>query len=151
MSWEKESLFKAAITALKAKIEELKSEQKAISEGILEDNKSSAGDKFETGREMLTQDLRQVEIQIEKNIEGLEELYRIQAIKNTQSEVKEGSLVKLGSEWFLISISFGVLHFDNEKVFLLSKNAPLGQLLIGKKEKDQVQFRGKPEVIEEII
>lgn len=151
MNWEKESLFKAAISALKAKIEELKSEQKAISEGILEDNKSSAGDKFETGREMLTQDLRQVEIQIEKNLESLEELYRIQAIKNTHAEVNEGSLVKLGSEWFLISISFGLLNYENGKVFLLSKNAPLGQLLMGKKEKEQVLFRGKPEVIERII
>ncbi|SDC58509.1 hypothetical protein SAMN04488104_100240 [Algoriphagus faecimaris] len=150
MSLEKESLFKAAITALKAKIEELKSEQKAISDGILEDNKSSAGDKFETSREMLTQDLRQVENQIEKNQEDLEELYRIQAIKNTQSEVKEGSLIKLGTEWFLISISFGLLNFENEKVFLLSKNAPLGQLLLGKKENEEVLFRGKPHPIVEI-
>ncbi|WP_297337279.1 hypothetical protein [Algoriphagus sp.] len=151
MSVDKETLFKAAISALKTKIEELKSEQKAISEGILEDNKSSAGDKFETGREMLTQDLRQVELQIEKNLESLEELYRIQAIKNTQSEIKEGSLVKLGSEWFLISISFGLLNFEGNQVFLLSRNAPLGQLLMGKKVSQQVQFRGKDQKIEEII
>jgi transcription elongation GreA/GreB family factor len=35
-------------------------------------------------------------------------------------------------------------------VFLLSENSPLGQSLIGKKENEEIQFRGKPMKILEI-
>ncbi len=143
----KEKIFQAAIRQLKEKISLLQQERKAVSEGILEDTKSSAGDKFETGREMMTQDLKTIESTIEKLQEDLEEIYRVQSIKSNSEAVREGSLIQLGTDFFLISASIGQLEVDGKKYFLLSRNSPLGQVLIGKKKGENVLFRGKPQAI----
>ncbi|WP_144605480.1 hypothetical protein [Algoriphagus algorifonticola] len=143
----KEKIFQAAIRQLKEKISLLQQERKAVSEGILEDTKSSAGDKFETGREMMTQDLKTIESTIEKLQEDLEEIYRVQSIKSNSEAVREGSLIQLGTDFFLISASIGQLEVEGKKYFLLSRNSPLGQLLIGKKKGENVLFRGKPQAI----
>jgi transcription elongation GreA/GreB family factor len=36
-------------------------------------------------------------------------------------------------------------------VFLLSKNSPLGELLVGKKKDEVIQFRGKPQTITSLL
>jgi transcription elongation GreA/GreB family factor len=147
----KAKIYQAAINQLKDKENLLTTERKNIIESILEDEKSSAGDKYETGRETMTQDLNTIEGQIKQGKSDLEELYRLHTIKETPSSVQEGALVKLGQDWFLIAVSIGALKVGDSKVFLMSKNSPLGELLIGKKHKDQVSFRGKVLSIEELV
>ncbi|WP_332913157.1 hypothetical protein [Algoriphagus boritolerans] len=120
-------------------------------ESILEEEKNSAGDKYETSRETITQDLNTIEKQIKQSKLDLEELYRLQTIKDTPASVQEGALVRLGADWFLMAVSIGQVKIEDTKVFLMSKDSPLGELLIGKKKKDQVSFRGKIQLIEELI
>ncbi len=146
----KSKAYQAAISYVKEKLHLLTEERKAIHEGILEETKSSAGDKFETSREMMTQDLLTVEGQLKQCNFDLEELLRLQTIKETPITVQEGSLLKLGTDWFLLTVSLGQLNVANEKVFFLSKNSPLGQTLVGIKKNDQVAFRGKSQSVTEI-
>ena len=147
----KAKVYQSALTLLKEKNRLLNEERSAMLEGILEETKSSAGDKFETSREMMTQDLMTLELQIKQSKADLEEIQRLQAIKETAPSVQEGSMVKLGSDLFMLAVSLGQINVEDKKVYLLSKNSPLGQLLIGKKKHDQVNFRGKNHPIEEII
>ncbi len=146
----KAKVYQTAIDLLKQKETLLAEERKNIIESILEEEKNSAGDKYETSRETMTQDLNSLEKQIKQSKLDLEELYRLNTIKDTPPTVQEGALVKLGTEWFLLAVSIGQVKVDDAKVFLLSKNSPLGELLIGKKKKEQVNFRGKLQVIEEL-
>lgn len=146
----KAKVYQTAIDQLKQKETLLAEERKNIIESILEEEKNSAGDKYETSRETMTQDLNSLEKQIKQSKLDLEELYRLNTIKDTPPTVQEGALVKLGTEWFLLAVSIGQIKVDDAKVFLLSKNSPLGELLIGKKKKEQVNFRGKMQVIEEL-
>jgi len=146
----KAKVYQTAIDLLKQKETLLAEERKNIIESILEEEKNSAGDKYETSRETMTQDLNSLEKQIKQSKLDLEELYRLNTIKDTPPTVQEGALVKLGTEWFLLAVSIGQIKVDDAKVFLLSKNSPLGELLIGKKKKEQVNFRGKMQVIEEL-
>ncbi len=125
--------------------------EKNMIESILEEEKNSAGDKYETSRETITQDLNTIEKQIKQSKLDLEELYRLQTIKDTPASVQEGALVRLGADWFLMAVSIGQVKIEDTKVFLMSKDSPLGELLIGKKKKDQVSFRGKIQLIEELI
>jgi transcription elongation GreA/GreB family factor len=146
----KAKVYQTAINQLKQKETLLAEERKNIIESILEEEKNSAGDKYETSRETMTQDLNSLEKQIKQSKLDLEELYRLNTIKDTPPTVQEGALVKLGTEWFLLAVSIGQVKVDETKVFLLSKNSPLGELLIGKKKKEQINFRGKMQVIEEL-
>lgn len=147
----KTKVYQAALTLLKEKNRLLNEERSAMLDGILEETKSSAGDKFETSREMMTQDLMTLELQIKQSKVDLDEIQRLQAIKETAPSVQEGSMVKLGSDWFMLAVSLGQINVEDKKVYLLSKNSPLGQLILGKKKNDQVNFRGKNQPIEEII
>ena len=146
----KAKVYQTAIDQLKQKETLLAEERKNIIESILEEEKNSAGDKYETSRETMTQDLNSLEKQIKQSKLDLEELYRLNTIKDTPPTVQEGALVKLGTEWFLLAVSIGQVKVNDDKVFLLSKNSPLGELLIGKKKKEQINFRGKMQVIEEL-
>lgn len=147
----KAKVYQSALTLLNEKNRLLKEERNTMLEGILEETKSSAGDKFETSREMMTQDLMTLEIQLKQSKVDLDEIQRLQAIKETAPTVQEGSMVKLGSDWFMLAVSIGQINVDDQKVYLLSKNSPLGQLILGKKKNDQVNFRGKNQLIEELV
>lgn len=147
----KAKVYQAALTLLKEKNRLLNEERANMLEGILEETKSSAGDKFETSREMMTQDLMTLELQIRQSKLDLDEIQRLQAIKETAPSVQEGSMVKLGSDMFLLAVSIGQINVEDQKVYLLSKNAPLGQILIGKKKTEIINFRGKNIPIEEIV
>jgi transcription elongation GreA/GreB family factor len=146
----KSAVYQTAINQLKQKAALLAEERKNIIESILEEEKNSAGDKYETSRETMTQDLNSLEKQIKQSSLDMEELYRLQTIKDTPPTVQEGALVQLGSEWFLLAVSVGQVKVGDKSVFLLSKNSPLGELLVGKKKGEVVQFRGKPQSITEI-
>ena len=147
----KANVYQTAINQLKEKETLLATERKNIIESILEDEKSSAGDKYETGRETMTQDLNTIEGRIKQGKADLDELYRLQTIKESPASVQEGALIKLGADWFLIAVSIGAVKVGDAKVFLMSRNSPLGELLIGKKKHDQVNFRGKQHKIEELV
>lgn len=146
----KTALYQAAISQLKQKEALLAEERKNIIESILEEEKNSAGDKYETSRETMTQDLNSLEKQIKQSSLDLDELYRLQTIKDTPPTVQEGALVQLGADWFLLAVSVGMVKVADKQVFLLSKSAPLGELLVGKKKGEFIQFRGKQLAITEI-
>ena len=146
----KSAVYQIAISQLKQKEALLAEERKNIIESILEEEKNSAGDKHETSRETMTQDLNSLEKQIKQSNLDLEELYRLQTIKDTPPTVQEGALVQLGTEWFLLAVSMGQVKVGDKSVFLLSKNSPLGELLVGKKKGEAIQFRGKSQSINEI-
>ena len=147
----KNAVYQTAIAQLKQKEALLAEERKNIIESILEEEKTSAGDKYETSRENMTQDLNSLEKQIKQSKLDLEELYRLQAIKDTPPTVQEGALLQLGTDWFLLAVSIGQVKVDDKQVFLLSKNSPLGELLVGKKKNEAIQFRGKPQTITTLI
>ena len=146
----KNAVYQTAISQLKQKEALLAEERKNIIESILEEEKNSAGDKYETSRETMTQDLNSLEKQIKQSKLDLDELYRLQAIKDTPPTVQEGALVQLGTDWFMLAVSIGQVKVADKQVFLLSKNSQLGELLVGKKKKEAIQFRGKPQTITEI-
>ena len=147
----KAAVYQTAITQLKQKEALLAEERKNIIESILEEEKNSAGDKYETSRETMTQDLNSLEKQIKQGKLDLEELYRLQAIKDTPPTVQEGALVQLGTDWFLLAVSIGQVKVGDKQVFLLSKNSPLGELLVGKKLNESLLFRGKLQPISALL
>ena len=147
----KSAVYQTAISQLKQKEALLAEQRKNIIESILEEEKNSAGDKYETSRENMTQDLNSLEKQIKQSKLDLDELYRLQSIKDTPPTVQEGALVQLGTDWFLLAVSVGQVKIDDKQVFLLSKNSPLGELLLGKKKNEAIQFRGKPQTITELV
>ena len=119
-------------------------------ESANDDTKSSAGDKFETGREMMQQE-------IDRNRKQLEEAKKmkiaLEQIENYQASeiVQSGSLVITNFGKFYISISRGQIQVDGTNYFAISPVSPIGLLLIRQKIGHEFQFNGKTIIIEAIF
>ena len=104
--------------------------------------KSSAGDKYETARAMG---------QIDREMNGRmyeqarQERLILEKI-NPQlplSSVGLGSLVKTTMGDFFVSVGAGVITLNGKNVMVISPQAPIGQILMGKAAQETFEFRGK--------
>ncbi|WKV13180.1 hypothetical protein [Marivirga harenae] len=127
---------------------ELSKEIASIRESIGSDTKSSAGDKYETGREMMNQEKDKLQSQLVNINRQLGTLHQINPSEENL-EIRFGSLVKTELAKYFISISYGKMSIDGEDVFLISAITPLAQLMIGKTAGDKIIFNGKEIVIEQ--
>ena len=114
-----------------------------------DDTKSSAGDKFETTREMMQQDISRNESLLMDAKQNLQLLNSVKGIA-AGDRVKNGSLVHTNQGKFYISISAGQLSVGKEVFFAISAASPIGQLLMGKKAGDSFTFNGKSYLLESI-
>ncbi len=104
-----------------------------------EEGKSSAGDKYETGRAM-------AQLEIEKNTVQLAEAIRLKQVLNQAATLKPsekaslGSLIKTSNGYYYLSISIGPVKIDSETVFVISQASPIGRLLTGTGKNDKITF-----------
>ncbi|SIN95169.1 hypothetical protein [Algoriphagus halophilus] len=150
MNGFKHQVFQAAIDLLEERKSLLANELSSLQLSIKEETKSSAGDKYETGREMMRQEIGKVENQFKQNQQLLQEFQHLLNTSKDSEKITEGSLLQWGEDLLFISASLGELVVDGKKVFLLSKNSPLGQVLMGKTKGQEVSFRGKSKRINEV-
>lgn len=109
------------------KLEQLIAETRASNN----DTKSSMGDKYETSREMLQQEINNLQIQLNEHLKSLQILKNIQPISH--KTVGLGSFVETEKGKFFIAISLGELSFNQEKIFVISAESPLAKVMNGKK------------------
>ena len=115
-----------------------------IVESLESETKSTAGDKHETDRAMMDIEREQ----LGARLDVAEQQYQI--LKNIrQRDIKPsknihiGSLVKTTKAIYYIAVSVGAITLDNETVYVISKESPIGMLLMNKTEKDTFEFNGE--------
>jgi transcription elongation GreA/GreB family factor len=111
------------------------------------DTKSSAGDKYETGRAMMQQEMNQAEKRLAQIKAMKNELNRL-PLEESSNEIIPGSLVKTTTGLFFIGVSLGKVEIGNQLIFAISTASPIGKLLHLKKEGDTVLFNGQEQKIE---
>jgi len=111
------------------------------------DTKSSAGDKYETGRAMMQQEMDQAEKRLAQIKALKNELNRL-PLEESSNEIIPGSLVKTTTGLFFIGVSLGKVEIGDELIFAISTASPLGKLLHLKKEGDTILFNGQEQKIE---
>ena len=121
----------------------------ATQQAANEETKSSAGDKYETGRAMMQQET-------DRNQAQLNEAKKLMVALNnirwnfTSKTAEAGSLVLTNSGKFYIAISAGTLTFNGEVFFAISPASPIGLKLKGLKAGDELSLNGKNYKIESI-
>ena len=144
----KKTIIERIANELNKKLEELNRHISATKESRDSDTKSSAGDKFETSREMAQIELNNLESQAAKTAKQLNELHQIST--QPQERISIGSLVKTNKGTYFISIPFGKIIITENTYFVISMASPIGQLFQGKKAGDVMSFNGNEMVIEEV-
>lgn len=135
---------------LLVRLEELKQTIKGLRASSSDDTKSSMGDKYETSREMMQQDINRLDKQLADNNFLLFNLRAIK-LKFDSKTVSFGSIARTTLGNFFIAVSLGEINFSNQQIIVISIASPLGKQLNGKKEGDIFILNGKEERILEII
>ncbi|WP_185286087.1 GreA/GreB family elongation factor [Chryseobacterium indologenes] len=95
------------------------------------DTKSSMGDKYETGREMLQQEINNLQRQLNEVLNQQAILQKITA--DPSEKVQNGAIVKTDKGLFYISASMGEIRSENQKFMTVSAESPLVKAMFGKK------------------
>ena len=104
-----------------------------------EEDKSSVGDKYETGRAMM-------QIERDKAAQQLDEALKLKniidqlPIERESEKIMLGSLVITNSKKIFISIGIGKLTLDDEEFLVVAPGSPLGKQLMGLKVHDETMF-----------
>lgn len=104
------------------------------------DTKSAAGDKYETGVEMVKQEQNKIMGQLNEIIKMKAALQRVSF--EISPSVRVGSVIVLPNITLLLSVAFGKINYQNQEVLCISIQAPLAKLLIGKKNGETIEFNG---------
>ena len=137
----KVELIDQLISQIKQKILELSIQIRNTELAQQNDVKSSAGDKFETGREILQAELNKYEGQRKQLEQSVRVLHTISPNKRSL-QIEFGSLVQTQSVLYFISIGLGNIEINNHKVVAISLASPLGQALKGLNIGQCIKFRG---------
>lgn len=147
---DKNNLYELCLDFIKQRIQTAETALKQAREASNDDTKSSAGDKYETSREMMQQDIDRNKRLLIDAQDNLRVLQSIDTSLKSES-VSHGSFVKTSQGSFYISVSAGQLHVNGESIFAISPASPIGKLLLDKKKGEGFDFNGKKYSIEEVI
>lgn len=118
-------------------------------EASQDDTKSSAGDKYETTREMMQQEISRNEAQLFEAKKLQHALLQIPQDKTTD-KTQNGSLVFTNNGNFYISISAGQFEIEGQIFFAISSASPIGRLLLGLEKGMTFSFNGKTFEIKDV-
>ncbi|WP_421892979.1 3-oxoacyl-ACP synthase [Marinoscillum sp.] len=137
----KKKVHEVCMTLIQSRVDALNQELKGFQAAANEESKSSAGDKYETGRAMMHLEKEKVASQLNQVLKQQKVLRELHSERKSE-EAELGSLLSTDQGLFYISISLGLIQTP-EAVFGISPVAPLGTAFLGKKTGDVVSFNGK--------
>ena len=146
----KKEIAAHCIQVVLEKLEALKRELILVQESANNDTKSSMGDKYETGREIVMQERNKLGAQLDLFANQLTAL-KVIDIDNEHSVVKYGSLVETSQGWFYISVPIGKISIGDKQIFVISLNAPLAKEMIGKKVGDSFSLNNQSYLFKQVL
>ena len=150
MSTIKQELYNKCVAYVQSRMDAAEQAFKAAEQASNDDTKSSAGDKYETGRAMMQQEKDRNTIQLNEANKLMVALNSI-STKGASDVIETGSLVLTNGGKFYIAISAGTLVVDDENYFAVSAAAPICMQMMGKKAGDEFVVNGKKYGIEGVL
>ena len=139
----KSACYAACLTHVRMRLEAARAGMAAAQESSNSETKSSAGDKYETGREMANQERDRHAAQFHEAQQLLATLQKINP-ELPSDTVRPGALVASSLGLFYLSVAAGKLRTAEGQEFLaVSPAAPVVLALSGKRAGEEVVFNGK--------
>ena len=142
----KQVVYKRVEQELMMKIERIQVQFDELQKSLVNETKSSAGDKHETGRAM-------AQLEQEKLSKALSQMTQLRNAlskvdpKESHDVIQYGSLVETSNGWFFFSVGLGQIDVDGKTVFCMTATSPLGQKLLGKSKGDQIEMNTTIDII----
>jgi hypothetical protein len=146
----KEQLYNACVDYVQKRMMAAELGIQEAQQAAKDDTKSSAGDKYETGREMAQQETN-------RNMAQLNEANKLKVALNGIGFTKSsgiadaGSIIITNNGNFYLAISAGTLTVEGNNYFAISPASPIGLKLKGQKAGGEFSLNGKAYVVTEVI
>ncbi len=135
----KEKTYQVCVEIVQQKIDTLQKNLHDLSDSAGNETKRTAGDKHETALAMLQIEQENNSRQLKEVLQQKTILEKLDPQLHTEMVVR-GSLVETNKGCFYISLGLGKLKVEEETVFAVSPEAPLGKLMLLKKTGDTFTF-----------
>jgi len=142
----KAEVYQACLKSLESHLTELQESLRVVHESMVGEEKSTAGDKYETARAMAQNEFSRLSNQLEVVKADLGHMQRMNA-KDVFSTVQLGALVQTEKRLIYIATGLGKMEVGGETVIAISPSSPLAQVFMSHKVDDTVQFQGMEEKI----
>lgn len=146
----KELLHQQCVAYIQKRLQEAENAFRDAEQAANDDTKSSAGDKYETGREMMQQEKNRITAQLNEANKLMVALNHI-GTKSNSSTAENGSLVITDKAKFYLAISAGNITVNNEIYIAVSPASPIGFKLKGLKAGDSFELNGKKYQVEQVL
>ncbi len=146
----KQKLFALCHSFIEERIATAKTAIEMAQNSANEETKSSAGDKYETGRAMAQLEIEKSSVQLAEALKQKKVLDQIFP-ESKMLIVQLGSLVYTNQGNYYLSIPAGKMEIDAITYYAISSASPIGAVLIGLKAGASVTFNRKEIVIEKMV
>lgn len=150
MAFTKLDIINHLLRVLDSRIAEIETAIASAKEARDNESKSSAGDKYETGRAMLQIELDNLEHQLKNQLELKTEVLRVNPELTTE-KIGFGSLISSTNGTYFIAIGLGKILVGNETVYAISLASPLGQALKGSQKDNTISLNGNSITINNVL
>lgn len=135
----KEELYKTCESYLEEKIARISHSILDLEAALTNESKSSAGDKYETSREMINIEIHKLSSQLQQ-FQKLQVTLEMAKRNASRDIVRMGSLVEATNATYFICIPIGEVSLGDKKVYVIGAASPIAQALIGKSVGDTFTF-----------
>jgi hypothetical protein len=150
MQISKLEIHQTIVTILSDSILQATRDYELAKESRDSDTKSSAGDKFETGREMMQREMDKISATLDQYKNQVNLLSKINLHRN-YPVVDLGGLIATDQGIYYLSIGLGRIEINSELIYAISFDSPIGKLFKGKRVGDTINFRDKMLKINQLI
>ena len=119
-------------------------------ESAQNEQKSSAGDKHETGKSLMQLEQENNSIHLQK-MQNLQRVIPMLQSFTPSETVKLGSIVETSIGTYFVALGIGKVQFEGMDVFVISPASPIGKLLLSKKVGETVKFQNQLITITKVL
>lgn len=130
------------LTRLRASIKDLEND-------LSNETKSSAGDKYETSREMINAEIDNLGLQLQQ-FQKLKGIIQLAENRKPSENIQLSSVVKTSQANYFLLIPVGEIKIDNQKLYGIGINSPIGKLILGKSAGERFHFQEQDIEIEKV-
>lgn len=145
----KKQVHQQALSQVAARIKNLQAEIAEAQKAASEETKSSAGDKYETGRAMLNLEKERFASQLEEANKLFAVLSRLNHTSHF-NKAQLGSLVETSIGTFYLSAAIGQINVNDQKVYCISTQSPIGKALVGTEKDTKINFQNRQIFIQQV-
>ena len=142
-------LYRLLLNRIDENIAALEHDVRELQLSANEETKSSAGDKYETGRAMVQIEIERLGFQLQDKIRSKQLLKTFQVDQISQ-HVQSGAIAETSAGNFFFLINGGEFVMDGKTFMIISIQAPLGKLLSGRMSGEEVTLNNRRITVKDV-